>query len=51
MGSVHEPSAGHTAESDRKIIVAGAQLGPNDIDTIRSEVVSRMLKLLDDAYE
>ncbi|KIW68245.1 hypothetical protein PV04_04202 [Phialophora macrospora] len=51
MGSIPEPSAGHTGESDRKIIVAGAQLGPIDVDTPRSEGVKRMLKLMEDAHQ
>ena len=51
MGSVHGPSTGHTAESDRRIVVAGAQLGPIHVNTPRSEVVKRMLKLMDDAHQ
>ena len=34
----------------RKIVVAGAQLGPIHLDSIRSDVLSRMLKLMDEAY-
>lgn len=34
----------------RKIIAAGAQMGPVHVDTPRSEVLSRMIKLMDDAH-
>ncbi|KIX99509.1 uncharacterized protein Z520_05085 [Fonsecaea multimorphosa CBS 102226] len=51
MGSIQAPSAGHTAESSRKVIVAGAQLGPINVDTPRSEGIERMLKLMDDAHQ
>lgn len=34
----------------RKIIVAGAQLGPIHLDSLRSEVLDRMLKLMEEAH-
>lgn len=34
----------------RKIIVAGAQLGPIHLDSLRSDVLARMLKLMDEAH-
>ncbi|KAK4941512.1 hypothetical protein LTR10_018530 [Elasticomyces elasticus] len=53
MGSIqHEGgSAGHTADSKRKVIVAGAQLGPINVDTPRSEAIQRMLQLMEDAHK
>lgn len=51
MGSIQESKAGHTAESSRKIVVAGAQLGPINVDTPRAEGVQRMLKLMEDAHK
>ncbi|KAJ9604807.1 hypothetical protein H2200_010922 [Cladophialophora chaetospira] len=51
MGSVQRLSAGHTAESDRRIIVGGAQLGPIDVGASRGETLQRMLKLMDDAHK
>ncbi|KIW18112.1 hypothetical protein PV08_02400 [Exophiala spinifera] len=51
MGSIQTNEAGHTAESTRKVIVAGAQLGPINVDTPRSEGIQRMLKLMDDAHK
>ncbi|KAL6243585.1 hypothetical protein RBB50_009578 [Rhinocladiella similis] len=54
MGSIQTnegATAGHTAESTRKVIVAGAQLGPINVDTPRSEGIQRMLKLMDDAHK
>jgi predicted amidohydrolase len=50
MGSVEQSSAGHTAESSRKVVVAGAQLGAIHVDTNREEAMKRMLKLMDDAH-
>ena len=35
----------------RKIVVAGAQLGPIHVDTLRSEVLSRMLGMMDAAHK
>ncbi|KIX09073.1 uncharacterized protein Z518_00151 [Rhinocladiella mackenziei CBS 650.93] len=46
MGSV----AGLTASSTRKVIVAGAQLGPIHVDTPRSDAIDRMIKLMDEAF-
>lgn len=53
MGSVQADgaSAGLTAESTRKVVVAGAQLGPIHVDTPRSEGIERMIKLMDDAHK
>ena len=51
MGSFNGPSAAHTAESDRKIIVAGAQLGPISIGASRSQAIDRMIKLMEDAHK
>lgn len=39
------------AESTRKLIVAGAQLGPVHLDSAREETIGRMLKLMDDAHQ
>lgn len=52
MGSIQADgaSAGLTSESTRKVIVAGAQLGPINVDTPRSDAMARMLKLMDDAH-
>jgi predicted amidohydrolase len=52
MGSTtHGSNAAHTAESTRKIVVAGAQLGAIHVDTPRSEGVRRMLNLMNEAHD
>ncbi len=53
MGSIEADgaSAGLTAESSRKVIVAGAQLGPINVDTPRAEGIQRMIKLMDEAHQ
>ncbi|KAI0015348.1 carbon-nitrogen hydrolase [Xylariomycetidae sp. FL0641] len=38
-----------TSSSSRPLVVAAAQMGPNNFDTPRSEILDRMLKLMDDA--
>jgi predicted amidohydrolase len=53
MGSIQTDGlgAGLTADSSRKVIVAGAQLGPIDVDAPREEGIQRMLKLMDEAHQ
>jgi predicted amidohydrolase len=51
MASTGNNHVGPPTESNRKIVVAGAQLGPIHVDTPRAEAMSRMLKLMDQAKE
>lgn len=43
-------TAANTSPPSRKIIVAGAQLGPIHLDSPRSDVLNRMLKLMSKAH-
>ena len=43
-------STSKSPASSRKIIVAGAQLGPIHVDSRRSDVLDRMLKLMEEAH-